>query len=106
MNYKKVYCKFFCYGIDEDEFIPSEISGKKANSIHHIYSKQMSGKKSFLRHGKVYLMDCIENLIAVTRDEHKAIHNENYDKDELWILHQRTIKNHLNVSKSNMKIGK
>ena len=92
--------------MSEDEFIPSEISGKRAVDIHHIHPKQMGGKKSFIKNGKVYDIDAIENLIALTREEHTDAHAEIYSKDDLWNLHQKVIRNHLNVSKSNMKVGK
>jgi len=56
-NYTKVYLKHFGYG--EQDYIPSEISGKPAQDIHHIIKKSQGGK------------DNIENLIALTREEHK-----------------------------------
>jgi HNH endonuclease len=45
-------------GYTDTDFIPSELSGIIANDIHHIISR---GKKGENR---------IENLIAVTREEH------------------------------------
>lgn len=59
VKYKKVYCDYFGYG--EDDYIPSEISGSPAVDIHHILCKGMGGSKE---------MDYIENLIALTREEH------------------------------------
>lgn len=44
-----------------DDFIPSELSGTRAVDIHHIDCKGMGGT------GKE---DRIENLMAVTRQEH------------------------------------
>lgn len=57
-----IYMKYF--GYDESDFIPSEISGKKANDIHHIDCKGMGGNPSGDK-------DVIENLIALTRQEHE-----------------------------------
>ena len=89
--------------MDQDEFIPSEVSNKRAVDIHHIHPKQMGGKKSFLKDGKTYDIDDISNLIALTRNEHNDAHDEKMSKDYLWYIHQRTIRNYLNVSKSKMQ---
>lgn len=51
---------FFGYG--EQDFIPSEISGNRAVDIHHISRRGMGGSKS---------KDTIENLMALTREEHE-----------------------------------
>jgi len=56
-KYIKTYCDYF--GYVEDEFIPSEVSGKPAVDIHHIKFRSRGGK------------DNIENLIALTREEHE-----------------------------------
>tara|TARA_R110002012_G_scaffold321174_1_gene547891 strand:+ start:2866 stop:3171 length:306 start_codon:yes stop_codon:yes gene_type:complete len=54
--YKKIYCKAFGYDYnDKTAYIPSEISGEPAVDIHHIATRE----------------DRIENLMAVTRIEHK-----------------------------------
>lgn len=45
-------------GYDISDFIPSEISGKKAVDIHHIIGRGKCGQ------------DRIENLMALTRQEH------------------------------------
>ena len=58
-KYIKIYMDYFEY--EEQDFIPSEISGKKATDIHHIEARGMGGSKN---------KDCIENLIALTREEH------------------------------------
>ena len=102
-NYKKVYCKFFGYAMSNDEFIPSEISGRKSCDLHHIEAKQMGGKLTFVRDGKTYGIDSIENLIALTRNEHNGAHSGAITKDELWIIHQRTIESYLRVNKSRMQ---
>lgn len=58
-KHTKVYFDAFGYG--EGDFIPSEVSGDPAVDIHHIRAKGMGGSKE---------MDFIENLMALTRDEH------------------------------------
>ena len=102
-NYKKVYCKFFGFAMTNDEFIPSEISARQAVDIHHIEAKQMGGKQTFVRDGITYGIDDIQNLIALTRVEHNGAHSGEITKDELWVIHQRTIESHLRVNKSRMQ---
>lgn len=54
--YKKIYAEAFGYDVDDKSTnIPSEISGEPAVDIHHIVNRE----------------DRIENLMAVTRIEHK-----------------------------------
>ena len=60
-NYIKIYMK--ALGYDITDFIPSEISGSKADDIHHVDCKGMGGNPTKDK-------DRIENLQAVTRDEH------------------------------------
>ena len=57
----KIYFK--ALGYDESDFIPSELSGKQAQDIHHIECKGMGGNP-------LKDKDRIENLQAVTREEH------------------------------------
>jgi len=104
VNYKKVYCDFFGYSMFPDEFIPSEISKDRSIDIHHIYPKGMGGRKTFIHDGTTYDIDCIENLIAVTRLEHYEAHEESNPchkyKNDLWNIHQAKMHAHLNVGKS------
>ena len=85
-KHTKIY--FDAFGYDETDFIPSEISGAKAVDIHHIFDRS----------------NRIENLMAVTRQEHLdygevkiklhflfAVHleqliNKGIEFDEEWIL--------------------
>ena len=60
VKYKRIYLEYFQYG--EQDFIPSEVSGKMATEIHHILPKSLGGK------------DEIDNLIALTREEHEEAH--------------------------------
>lgn len=55
-NHTKIYLKE-C-GYEDTDFIKSEISTQRAVDIHHIISRGKGGE------------DRIENLMAVTRDEH------------------------------------
>jgi len=58
-SYKEIYFKAFNYDTgDNTLFIPSEISEQRAVDIHHIIGR---GKKG---------PDRIENLMALTRQEH------------------------------------
>ena len=57
-SYTRVYMDFFDYG--EDDFICSEISGKRANDINHIEPRSQ----------RPDLLNDITNLMALTREEH------------------------------------
>ncbi len=107
VNYKKTYCKFFGYAISNDEWISSEISDARAIDIHHIFYKGSGGRKTFVHEGKTYEIDCIENLIALTRDEHVIAHDpshsEHKTKSELWEIHRLKIEARLRVSESRMQ---
>ena len=59
-KHTKIYLQHFGYGLDD--YIPSEISGKPAQGLHHIIYKGQQGK------------DEIENLMAVTSEEHERLH--------------------------------
>ena len=54
-----IYFQYFSY--DESDFVPSELSGKRATEIHHIENKGMGSSED---------KDYIENLMALTREEH------------------------------------
>ena len=58
-KHTKIYMDFF--GYSESDFIPSELSGQRAVDIHHIERRGMGGSKS---------KDDINNLMALTREEH------------------------------------
>ena len=78
MNYKEVYRRFF--GFCVNEYVPSEISGGVAVDIHHITPRSQGGK------------DNIENLMAVTRGEHRLIHDVgHYTKEFLVKKHKEFI---------------
>ena len=77
IKYKKIYCDAF--GYTEGDFIPSELSGSVAVDLHHINGR---GK------GK----DVVENLIALTREEHNDAHSEKISKAELTAIHLKFMK--------------
>lgn len=52
-------------GYTDTDFIPSEISGQKAVDTHHIISRGRGGD------------DRIENLMALTREEHVEFGDKN-----------------------------
>jgi len=72
----KIYLEYFGYG--EQDFIPSEISGKRANDVHHIDARGMgsSGDK-----------DRIENIMALTREEHERLGDKSQYMDYLIRTH-------------------
>ena len=76
-SYKKVYLDYFDYG--EQDYIPSEISGSPANDIHHICYRSQLGK------------DNIENLIALTREEHNLVHAKKLSEEYLIKVHKQFI---------------
>lgn len=72
---------YFGYGVED--FIPSEISGKRAVDIHHIEARGMGGSDK----------DDIENLIALTREEHEMYGDKKQYKKWLKETHLKFIKN-------------
>lgn len=58
----KIYMTFF--GYDKSDFIPSELSGKPAQAIHHIKCRGMGGDPKRKK-------DDIRNLMALTAEEHE-----------------------------------
>lgn len=57
----KLYLDYFGYG--EQDFIPCEMCGGKADDIHHIVYKSQGGK------------DEISNLIGLCRRHHEQAHS-------------------------------
>lgn len=72
---------YFGYGIED--FIPSEISGKKAVDIHHIEARGMGGSNK----------DDIRNLMALTREEHEKYGDKKQYKEFLKKIHLNFMKN-------------
>ena len=86
-KYLKTYLDYFNYG--EQDFIPSELSGRQANDIHHIAYRSRLGK------------DNIENLIALTRDEHDEAHGGKLSVEFLQEKHNKFIKKYEQQKKRN-----
>lgn len=75
-KHTKIYMDYFDYG--EGDFIPSEISGERAVAIHHIDCRGMGGSKE---------KDVIENLMALTFDEHEKYGDKKQYMDFLKGIH-------------------
>lgn len=73
-NHTKLYLKSL--GYDLSDFIPSELSGAKAIDIHHIIGRGKKGE------------DRIENLMALTREEHIKHGDKKHDMKMLLIRHR------------------
>lgn len=50
-----------CFGYGDADFIPSELSGERAVDVHHLICRGAGSSKN---------LDRIENIMAVTREEH------------------------------------
>jgi hypothetical protein len=78
----RIYMRYFGYGIDD--IIPSEISGLPANDIHHIDCRGMGGSDN---------RDYIENLMALTREEHMEYGDKKEYTELLKSVHQSFMQN-------------
>lgn len=78
-KHTKIY--FEAFGYIESDFIPSELSGDFAVDINHIEARGSGGDPQ----GK---KDRIENLMAVTRDEHNKYGDKKKDKFFLFLKHK------------------
>jgi len=78
LNYKEIYKNYF--GYVDDEFVPSELSGRSAQDLHHVHFK--SGGRD----------DSIENLMALTREEHDKAHRRELTEEYLKQKHLEYIK--------------
>lgn len=67
-KHTKIYCDH--YGFGEQDFIPCEVCGLRANSTHHIIKRSRGGT------------DDIWNLIALCQPHHfKADNDEKFNKE-------------------------
>lgn len=85
-KHTKIYFDYF--GIDYDPVsgwhnCVSEISGLPAIDIHHIEARGMGGSKK---------ADRIDNLMALTRDEHEKYGDKTEYKEYLQEIHDDYIK--------------
>lgn len=67
------------FGYSEGDFIPSELSGLPAVDIHHIEARGMGGTNK---------ADAIENLMALTREEHIKYGDRKQHKEMLKERHK------------------
>jgi hypothetical protein len=79
----EIYMDFFGYGTED--FVPSEISGNRAVDIHHINSRGMGGSNK---------KDVIENLMALTREEHEKYGDKKQHMDMLQNIHNQFMEKH------------
>lgn len=73
----KIYLEYF--GYRAGDFIPSEISGERADDIHHIECCGMGGSGD---------KDNVENLMALTRAEHEKYGDKVRYEEMLKIYHK------------------
>ena len=84
-RHTKIYMDFF--GYDKSDFIPSELSGKPAQAVHHIKCRGMGGDPKGNK-------DDIRNLMALTAEEHdkygdKQQHTEFLQKKHLDFMRRK-----------------
>lgn len=71
---------------DPTQFVPSEINGRKAVDINHIICRGMGGTKQNL--------DRIENLMAMTRQQHIDFGDKKNLIWNLFSMHRQHMKEH------------
>lgn len=80
-NHTKIYLQSFVYDTENNNsFVPSEISEERAVDIHHIIGR---GKKG---------QDRIENLMALTRQEHIDYGDKKEYMSMLFEIHSKRLK--------------
>ena len=77
VKHKKIYLKHFDYG--EQDMVPSEYSGKRAEHIHHLIFRSQGGE------------DEIGNLMALTGEEHDRAHNDREFNEMLKHIHRMKV---------------
>jgi len=77
-KHTKIYFDYF--GYSTGEFIPSELSGLPSVDINHIDCRGMGGNPSGDK-------DVIENLMAMTREEHELYGDKTKYKAFLEAVH-------------------
>ena len=83
-KHTEIYMK--AYGLDETDFVGSELSGLKCQDVHHIDCKGMGGDPKGDK-------DRIENLQALTRFEHVLYGDK---KKHMKMLYEEHL-NHLEI---------
>jgi len=73
------------FGYGDTDFIPSELSGEKAIDVHHIICRGSGSSK-----GK----DRIENLVALSREEHMEYGDKKQYMRFLFASHKQFMESH------------
>ncbi len=73
-KHTRIYFKYFDFA--DQDYIPSEVSGLPANDIHHLLPRSHGGA------------DTIDNLIALTREEHERAHQDPEYNEQLKQIHK------------------
>ena len=76
-THTKIYLEAF--GFTDTDFIPSEVSGHKAVDIHHIIGRGRLGTNR------------IENLMALTREEHLQFGDKKHYMVALLTIHETNL---------------
>lgn len=80
-KHTKIYLTAFGFDLSNpNQFIPSEINGKKAVDIHHIIARGKCGE------------DRIENLMALTRKQHLEWGDRKHLVWNLFSMHRQHLK--------------
>lgn len=98
---KHIQGYFDFFDLEPGDWVGSEISNATCQDFHHIYEKGMGGRPVFEHEGVEYDINSVENIIALTREEHEDAHANVYTKEQLWNLHQKVMRNHLELNKWN-----
>lgn len=77
IGYKKTYCK--ALGLERGEYFPCEITGSPSIDFHHIVTRE----------------DRIENLMALTREEH----TDKGEKKKYMVYLLETHRNYLDMNR-------
>lgn len=82
-SHTKIYLKSF--GYTDTDFIPCEVGGLQATDVHHIFCKGMGGNPSGDK-------DRIENLMALTRENHEKYGDKKQYLRDLLFIHEAKLK--------------
>jgi len=77
-RHTKIYMESLGYEVGD--FIPCEVTGREATDVHHITARGMGGNPSGSK-------DCIENLMALCREQHDEFERMEVPKRHQYRLH-------------------
>lgn len=81
IDYKRIYLKYFGYG--DQSYVPCELCGSYAESIHHINYRSRGGGNE------------IGNLMALCNYHHDLAHSEILTEDDLQDTHNKFMQYHV-----------